>query len=152
MARECGLTHKCAMRNGRILRSSATGALFGAILLGLGGRVVMRLLTMHDGREPGFSFGGTLEIMLYGAIIGLVAGLVFALLPAPLRKNWIASGLIFGLLVYAGTILTLPAHIAGTAAPFSDILPLVLFGFGLCFLAFGLALARTLQAHVAHHD
>ena len=45
-------------------------------------------------------------------------------------------------MAYPVTIATLPAHIAETARPFADRMPVVLLMFGLCFLIFGLAMAR----------
>lgn len=102
----------------------------------------MRILAGSIGREPAFSFGGSLEIIAYGAIVGLVSGAVVASARRILPGRWWIQGLIIGLTTYAVTILTLPAHIADTARPFSGMMPTVLALFGTCFLLFGLALAR----------
>lgn len=128
------------------LRNAALGALAGmvagALCLGLGGRLVMRLLATMTSRDPAFSAGGTLEVVAYGAIVGTVSGAAFGLCrPIMPRRRWV-RGFILSALAYAGTIATLPAHIADTARPFAGQMPIVLALFGLCFLAFGLAMAR----------
>ena len=117
------------------------GAALGALILGLGGRIVMRILAVTIAREPTFSIGGSLEVIAYGAIVGLVSGGAFALAQAILPERRWVGGLLLAAFAYAGTIATLPAHIADTATPFADRMPAVLLLFGLCFLLFGLATA-----------
>lgn len=126
----------------KALRDLVAGAVLGALVLGLGGRIVMRLLALAVGRGPAFSLGGTTEVVAYGAIVGVISAALFAMARAILPRRWPIQGLILAGLSYGGTIGTLPAHIAQTARPFADRMPLVLTLFGLCFLLFGLALAR----------
>ena len=106
-------------------------------------RLGMRLLTAFDGREPGFSWGGLLEVVLYGLLVGLASGLLLALvrLKWPLRS--VLAGIGWGLATYAGTVLTLPPHIAQTAAPFAAIIVWVHAAFALLFALFGVTLVRT---------
>jgi len=125
----------------RLIADALSGALLGALFIGLGGRMAMRILAVAIAREPAFTIGGSLKVIAYGAIVGLVSGGAFALArPILPERNWIA-GLLQATITYAGTILTLPAHIAETARPFADRMPVVLLLFGLCFLLFGLAMA-----------
>jgi len=83
-----------------LLAALLVGTATGALLLGVGGRPVMRAFALATGRPPGFSFGGTFSIILSGAIAGFVGGmLLFAaarFVPARLPFR----GLIFGLLCY----------------------------------------------------
>lgn len=76
------------------------GTITGALFLGVGGRLVMRGLAVASGRPSGFSVGGTLSVIVSGAIAGVIGGiLLFAFaqfVPALLRVR----GLIFGLLCY----------------------------------------------------
>lgn len=76
------------------------GTVTGALLLGVGGRFVMRALAVASGTPSGFSIGGTFSVILSGAIAGVVGGLLlFAaaqFVPALLRFR----GLVFGLLCY----------------------------------------------------
>jgi len=115
----------------------------GALFLGLGSRIVMRLLAVSIARDPAFSLGGTLEIVAYGAIVGAVSGAAFALGRPVMPGRWWVQGLMLAALAYAGTIATLPEHIADTTRPFADQMRLVLALFGLCFLLFGLVVARV---------
>jgi hypothetical protein len=125
----------------KLIVGALAGAMLGALFIGLGGRMVMRTLAVAVAREPAFSIGGSLEVIAYGAIIGLVSGAAFALARSVLPgRRWI-GGLLLATISYAGTIATLPAHIADTARPFADRMPVVLLLFGLCFLLFGLATA-----------
>jgi hypothetical protein len=104
------------------------GTISGALLLGVGGRLVMRALALASGRPPGFSFGGTFSVVLSGAIAGFVGGLLlFAaarFLPALLRFR----GLSFGLLCY---VLATPG--------FRPPQPLVFALFAPAFLVYGVA-------------
>jgi hypothetical protein len=118
------------------------GAALGALILGLGSRIVMRLLAAMIARDTAFSLAGTLEVIAYGAIVGAVAGAIFAVARPRLPTSWPIQGILLAALAYVGTFVTLPAHIADTARPFADRMPVVLALFGLCFLLFGQAMAR----------
>ena len=126
----------------KALRDLVAGAVLGALVLGLGGRLAMRLLALAIDRGPAFSIGGTAEVVAYGAIVGVMSAALFAMARPILPRRWPIQGLIIAGLSYGGTIVTLPAHIAETARPFADRMPLVLTLFGFCFVLFGLALAR----------
>ena len=126
----------------RAIRDLVAGAVLGALALGLGGRMVMRLLALAIGRGPAFSIGGTAEVVAYGAIVGVMSAALFAMARPILPRRWPVQGLILAAFSFGGTVATLPTHIAETARPFTDRMPLVLTLFGICFLLFGLALAR----------
>jgi|TARA_R100001244_G_scaffold47550_3_gene42262 hypothetical protein len=132
----------------RIAICCSSGALLGALVLGTGSRIVMRILANIDGREAGFSLEGSLEIMLYGAIVGLVGGALLLPLMSIWRLGRWGGGTIFGLLAYAGTILTLPPHIATTAAPFSNMMPFVLMLFAVPFILYGIALQMIIETRI----
>ncbi|HEU0311140.1 MAG TPA: hypothetical protein VFR36_07985 [Sphingomicrobium sp.] len=126
----------------RTVIGALAGALLGALFMGLGGRIVMRLLANIIARDPAFSIGGSLEVIAYGAIIGAVSGSAFFLCRPILPGRWWTQGVALAGLAYAGTVATLPAHIADTARPFAGQMTLVLLLFGLCFLLFGFVIAR----------
>ncbi len=126
-----------------VIGGAVVGATLGALILGLGGRIMMRLLAVMIERDPAFSLGGSLEVVAYGAIVGAVSGAVFALLRPIMSWGWLTQGILLATLTYFGTIATLPAHIAETARPFAGQMPFVLLLFGLCFTAFGLTMARV---------
>jgi hypothetical protein len=57
-----------------LLTALTLGAATGAMFLGVGGRVAMRLFAMLEGREPGWSFGGSLTVVFMGAVWGTLGG------------------------------------------------------------------------------
>ena len=69
------------MRNvlGTVARSALVGALVGLPILGVGGRILMRVIAHWEGRVPGFTVGGTLTILFYGTLAGLAGGAVHGL-------------------------------------------------------------------------
>ena len=106
----------------------------------------MRLLALSVDRPVGFSSGGTLEIVGYGALVGLAGGVIkFA---SKSVGEGLRGGILVGLITYGLAIGTLPDHIADTARPFADRMWLVHMLFGATFLAFGIALAKAAGSSV----
>ena len=99
----------------------------------------MRFLAVSTDRPTGFSLGGTLEIIAYGALLGLGGGLI-RFVSGSVGEGKL-GGTFVGLTTYALAIGTLPDHISETAAPFADQMWLVHMLFGTIFLAFGIALS-----------
>ncbi len=56
------------------------GALFGLIILGIGGRLLMRVIAHMEGRAPAFTPEGSLTVVFAGTVAGTVAGLIYHLL------------------------------------------------------------------------
>lgn len=50
------------------------GAAVGAVFLGVGGRVAMRIFALMTERTPGWSFGGTVTVVFMGAVFGMIGG------------------------------------------------------------------------------
>jgi hypothetical protein len=63
-----------------ILPSVVVGAVVGLIVLGVGGRIIMRIIAHWEGRHPVLSPGGTFNIVMMGTIAGTAAGIIFGLL------------------------------------------------------------------------
>ena len=51
-----------------ILGSALIGALLGLPILGVGGRIIMRIIAHWEGRVPVLTFGGTLTIVFAGTV------------------------------------------------------------------------------------
>ena len=102
---------------------------------------MMRLLALSADRPTAFSLGGTLEIVAYGALLGLAGGLIKFF--AKSLGDGKLGGAFVGLITYGLALGTLPGHIAQTAAPFADRMWLVHMLFGTMFIAFGIALSRA---------
>jgi hypothetical protein len=88
------------------------GALVGLIVLGIGGRLLMRVVA-HMEHRPLFvlTVEGTLTVVLAGTVAGLFAGLIYYLARRFLRQAWLrtlAFGVICELVTWRGVHATLP--------------------------------------------
>ena len=68
----------------------------GGVMAGVVSRLSMRGVALVAGMEPGFSIGGTLGILVFGAIMGIPFALIFAGVRRfiPLPERW--KGLVYG--------------------------------------------------------
>lgn len=121
----------------RILIGMLAGSTAGAVVLGIGGRLAMRMIGVLGGLDGGFSWGGTLEVILLGAIIGGISGGAYDALGRYFDKGRLRAGLLFGLLVY-GMVLVLPIEGKGAAKGFPDLQWAVYGIFGALFIVFGI--------------
>lgn len=84
------------------LFASLLGIATGALILGIGGRIAMRGIVLMSGGAPGFSWGGTLTVVLLGALSGLAGALVLtgvrALIP---RRAWLRGSIYWAFLILA---------------------------------------------------
>jgi hypothetical protein len=104
------------------------GAAAGAAVLGAGGRLAMSLFAIATGRPSVFTFGGSMSVVLSGAIAGAVGGLVLAVTYRFLRGGVWLRGLAFGVLCY---LIAIPG--------FRPPQPLVFGLFAPLFLTYGIA-------------
>jgi len=112
------------------------GALAGAFVLGLGGRLAMRAVALAGGLPPAFSVGGTLEVLLIGALYGGAGGLFYELL-ARLRPEWHwPRAAILGVALFGFAAATSAAG-RGAVAGVPQLRAVVLALFGVLFLAYG---------------
>jgi hypothetical protein len=77
------------------LTSLALGAVTGALFLGVGGRIAMRIFAVLDGRVPGWSVGGTMTVIFMGAAWGTLGGAVLWLGRRLFPATPLARGLLF---------------------------------------------------------
>jgi hypothetical protein len=63
-----------------VLRSALTGAAIGLVVLGIGGRSIMRVIAHWEGRVPVLTPSGTFTVVMMGALAGLAGGVVHGLL------------------------------------------------------------------------
>lgn len=99
-------------RGSAVLLVLGLAALAGAAILGVGGRVVMRLIGQSRGLPREFSIGGTLEVVFAGTWRGVLGGLLYLGLGrfAPrVRSPW--RGPLAGMLVFLISVLALPPEL-----------------------------------------
>lgn len=70
-----------------LVRAALAGAATGTIVLGIGGRLAMRLAGLLGGRAPVFSWGGSLEVLAAGARYGAAGGLLWV----AVARRWTAT-------------------------------------------------------------
>ena len=65
----------------RLLRSSGVGIMSGLIagvlVLGISGRIAMRIVALAGGEEPSFNIGGTLVVLAAIGVLSAPLGLAF---------------------------------------------------------------------------
>lgn len=83
-----------------LLRAGVAGTLTGALVLGVGGRMVMRLAALIGGRAPVFSWGGSLEVVTAGALFGAAGGLLWVAIARRLGRA--VTGPALGAATFAG--------------------------------------------------
>lgn len=134
----------------RVLFLAFAGCVVGLVVLGLGGRILMRLLSFITPEPPRFTLSGTLQIMVAGAAWGGVTAPLLIILARWRSRVAGAFGMLFGLVVmtpalilfvqfsgFSGGIVAPPLFIAGTVVLFP-----------LLFIVHGTILERITRARV----
>jgi hypothetical protein len=102
------------------------GVALGLPILGIGGRIAMRVIAHATNVQPGFSFGGTMTVVGLGAVSGAAGGLIYALLARVMRDRATLRAVIFGIIL---VLLTLRGASPFTPLTLGLFLPLtVLYG------------------------
>jgi hypothetical protein len=78
-----------------LLTALALGAAVGAVFLGIGGRVAMRIFALLMDRPPGWSFGGSMTVVFMGAVFGTIGGVLLWTGRRFFRTSPIARGALF---------------------------------------------------------
>ena len=112
--------------------SGLVAGLIAGILTGVVARLVMRLIALTSGASPIFTVQGTLSIIKYGAIFGILLGIIFGFFQPHFSGSVIRKGLKYGLIWSAVIVMVLFAHSDGSAdaralfiLPLFAILPLI---------------------------
>ena len=80
------------------------GIALGLPILGIGGRIAMRVIANATDVAPGFSLGGTMTVVLMGAVSGAAGGLIYAVLARFLPNRTVLRGLLFGVILLLLTL------------------------------------------------
>ena len=132
----------------QMLKAWALASVVGGLWLGVAGRGVMVLIALAAGHSLRWSWGGSIEIVVFGVILAAVA------VPAWMAmRHWfpamrVARGLPFGLILFAiFAVLPPPSAQSAVAGIGQRTLSLVLFG--VLLVVFGILveaiLARSLS-------
>ena len=67
------------------------GTLIGLVVLGIGGRLLMRIIAHMEGRAPVFTTRGSLTVVFAGTVAGALVGLIYYLVRHFLRQPWLRT-------------------------------------------------------------
>ena len=85
--------------------------LLGLIILGIGGRALMRVAAHMQGQPPAFTIEGSIAVVFYGTVAGAFSGIVYYLLARFVTRQWVRTAsfiLICGLISLRGVRGLLP--------------------------------------------
>ncbi len=110
-------------------------SLVAAIALGVGARIVMRIISWVSGLPGAFSAGGSFEVVLFGALIGFPIALGFFWVRDRVRARLPWPGLLLGASLFLVLALLPPgsARSAMAGTPDPPVVTALLF-LGLCLL------------------
>lgn len=128
----------------RLLAVGLLAGLAGGLVLGVGGRVAMRLIALGAGLEPGFSWGGTGEVVATGLLIGVPAAIAFVALRRFIPGPGIWRGAAFGALLFLA-LVAVPLPAAELASESVGRLLLTVGLFGPLFLLYGVVIELVLR-------
>jgi hypothetical protein len=67
------------------------GTLVGLAVLGIGGRLVMRVIAHMEGRTPVFTVQGSVNVVFAGTVAGALAGMIYYFVGRFVRQPWLRS-------------------------------------------------------------
>src|SRR5215210_8057706 len=67
------------------------GTLLGLVILGIGGRLLMRVVAHMEGRVPAFTPEGSVAVVFYGTVAGVFSGLIYHLLRRFVHRPWVRT-------------------------------------------------------------
>ena len=123
------------------------GLVAGILMIGIGGRLAMRFIALLDGRAGGFSWSGTLDIIAFGLITGVISGAFYGMVEKYMFSNKLLKGFAFGLLLYL-VLLVLPLSGKGAAKGFPERQMEIYLIFGLVLVLYGILLAFTFKRYL----
>lgn len=128
----------------QLLKAWAIAGLIGGLWLGVTGRAIMVIIALAAGHPPRWSWGGSIEVALFGVILGTVATAAWMLLRHILPRLRAGRGLLFGgLLAVLFALLPPPSAQSAVAGIGQRTLSLLLFG--MLLVSFGMIVERLLE-------
>lgn len=131
----------------RISIGLVTGAVVGALIIGIGGRLAMRVIALMAGRQGGFSWGGTFDVITLGLLIGLFSGVVYGFVEKKGFSNYVLNGCLYGTLLFV-VLLILPIDGKGAAKGFPEMQTEIYLIFALLLIIYGIGLASLFRRSV----
>jgi hypothetical protein len=115
-------------------------AALSGLLLGVAARLTMRFVALESGVATGSSLGGTVEVIVYGALIGVPLALLFQIVRPRLGMRRPLAGALFGLAVFMLFAAFPPEPARSAMADTPDTPAATALAFAVLFVAWGVAL------------
>jgi hypothetical protein len=118
----------------------AAQALVAGLALGAGARLVMRFIGLASPGQEGFSWGGTLEVMALGMLIGAPLAFFFLMMRRHLEWRRPLGGLVMGTVLFGASALQPPSSAREAMAGTDDPTLATALLFAALWIGFGLLL------------
>jgi len=132
-------THGAAARAAKAARLVVAAAVAG-LGLGVGARLLMRLIALEAGLPGSYSLGGSVDVVLFGLLLGGPIAAGFWLIRPRLAWRRPFAGVALGTMLLALFALLPPASARSALAGTPDTPLFTLLGFGLLLIGWGAAL------------
>jgi len=113
------------------------GAVVGLVILGVGGRIAMRVIAIVAGQAPGFSVGGTLAVVLLGGMWGAPGGPIVLALRRVIPRSAVLRGVVLGAMGFGVAMLTVGRALSGPVTG-PGVWPIAVALCAALFLAYGI--------------
>ena len=123
-----------------------SGLIAGFAVLGIGGRIAMRLVSIAEGQPSRFTARGTFGVLMVFSVIGIILSVPFATFQGYLGSSNLRKGATFGLLLMLVIVWVMPLLplLAGARADelsFASIVARTLFS--ALFFGYGVTVASV---------
>jgi len=93
------------MKNNGLFLALVSGAISGALILGIAGRTAIALLSFITGNSLNLSLSGILQTIFLGIIIGSIGGMLLFIIKNLFRINRLNAAILSGLILFIGSII-----------------------------------------------
>ncbi len=124
----------------RFVIALLAGAGGGLVFLGVGGRIAMRVIAILAAQAPGFSVGGTLDVVLLGGLWGAPGGPIALVLERFVTRPRLLRGVVLGGIGFAASMLTVGRELDGPVRG-PGVWPIAVALCAALFLAYGIVVA-----------
>jgi hypothetical protein len=115
-------------------------SIVAGLILGIAGRAVMRFVALESGLDTGFSLGGSLEVIAFGAFVGVPAAALYLATRGRLAIDGWWPGLVFGAALFAAMTMAQPPAARSALAGTPDTPVATALAFAVVFVGWGVGL------------
>jgi len=132
-----------------LLSAPLAGAAVGTLILGVGGRLAMAGIMLLRAEQPRFSLGGSLDVVLMGALYGLLGGVLLLPLRRVVPSRKLRRGVTLGLILLLVGWLTSSVG-RDMSLALGPMIPSAIGIASVMFVVYGVVLDRLVARVLAH--